>query len=46
METLRNLGTEFVLVTLKELQLATLTVLHPFVYTLLCSCKCISDCVE
>jgi hypothetical protein len=34
MEILRNLGTEFVLATLEELQLATLNVLLPFVYTL------------
>jgi hypothetical protein len=33
MEILRNRGIEFVLATLKELQLATLNVL-PFVYTL------------
>jgi hypothetical protein len=34
MEALRNCGIEFVLATLKELQLATLTVLLPFVCTL------------
>jgi hypothetical protein len=34
METLRNCGIEFVLATLKELKLATLNVLLPFVYTL------------
>jgi hypothetical protein len=45
METLRNWGIEFVLSTLKELQLASLNVL-PFVYTLQCMCQCISDCVE
>jgi hypothetical protein len=33
METLRNRGTEFVLVTLKELQMTTVNVLQ-FVYTL------------
>jgi hypothetical protein len=45
METPRSWGIEFVLATLKELQLATLNAL-PFVYTLDCSYKCISDCVE
>jgi hypothetical protein len=34
METLGNLETEFVLATLKDLKLATITVLLPFVYTL------------
>jgi hypothetical protein len=34
MKTLGNWGIEFVLATLKELQLATLNVLLPFVYTL------------
>jgi hypothetical protein len=36
----------FVLATLKELQLATLNVLLPFVCTLQCSCQCSSDCVQ
>jgi hypothetical protein len=39
----KNSGIEFILATSKELQLATLSVLLPFVYTLLCSCPCISD---
>jgi hypothetical protein len=34
METLRNRGIEFVLATLKELQLVKLNVLLPFVYTM------------
>jgi hypothetical protein len=34
METLRNPGIEFMLTTLKKLQLATLKVLLPFVYTM------------
>jgi hypothetical protein len=34
MKSLRNLGTEFVLATFKELQLATMDVLLLFVYTL------------
>jgi hypothetical protein len=42
METLRNRGIGFELVTLKELQLATLNVLT-FVYILYSSCQCISD---
>jgi hypothetical protein len=33
METLRNCGIEFVLATLKELQLATLNVLLQYVYS-------------
>jgi hypothetical protein len=39
LETLRNLGIEFVLATLKELHLATLNVLLPFVCTMHCSCQ-------
>jgi hypothetical protein len=39
-ETLSNWGTEFVLETLKEFQLAALNVLL-FIYTLYCSCQCI-----
>jgi hypothetical protein len=34
MKTLRNWGIEFVLATLKELQLAAVNILLPFVYTL------------
>jgi hypothetical protein len=34
METLRNLGIEFVVTTLKELQLATPNVFFPYIYTL------------
>jgi hypothetical protein len=46
MEKIRHLGTEFVVLSsLKELQMTTLNVV-PLVYTLWCSCKCISDCVE
>jgi transposase len=46
METLRNWGTEFLLATMKELRLATLNVLLPFVYTLKCSGQCIRGCVD
>jgi hypothetical protein len=42
----KKLGTEFVCIMLKELQLGTLTVLLLFVYTLWCSCQCVSVGVE